>query len=106
MILKKYFNTLNLVNTKNVVISYRVKHSDDRYKYFIGSAHEDGVIRPLCVILPQMSGYIKYFKTGGKSMSFKIEEESEEYIKTKVKTFNDTINTLFSGDEIPKERIN
>ena len=94
------------MNTKNVVISYRVKHSDDRYKYFIGSAHEDGVIRPLCVILPQMSGYIKYFETGGKSMSFKIEEESEEYIKTKVKTFNDTINTLFSGDEIPKERIN
>ena len=34
-----------------------------------------------------------------------IEEESEEYIKTKVKTFNDTINILFSGDEIPKERI-
>ena len=28
-----------------------------------------------------------------------------KYIKTKVKTFNDTINTLFSGDEIPKERV-
>ena len=24
-----------------------------------------------------------------------------KYIKTKVKTFNSTINTLFSGDEIP-----
>ena len=29
----------------------------------------------------------------------------DKYIKTKVKTFNNTINTLFSGDEIPKERI-
>ena len=29
----------------------------------------------------------------------------DEYIKTKVKTFNNSINTLFSGDEIPKERI-
>ena len=29
----------------------------------------------------------------------------DKYIKTKVKTFNDMINTLFSGDEIPKERI-
>ena len=29
----------------------------------------------------------------------------EKYIKTKVKTFNTMINTLFSGDEIPKERI-
>ena len=28
-----------------------------------------------------------------------------KYIKTKVKAFNNTINTLFSGDEIPKERI-
>ena len=27
-----------------------------------------------------------------------------KYIKTKVKTFNNTINTLFSGDEIPKEK--
>ena len=28
----------------------------------------------------------------------------EKYIKTKVKTFNNMINTLFSGDEIPKEK--
>ena len=29
----------------------------------------------------------------------------DKYVKTKVKTFNSMINTLFSGDEIPKERI-
>ena len=29
----------------------------------------------------------------------------DKYIKTKVKTFNDMINTRFSGDEIPKERV-
>ena len=29
----------------------------------------------------------------------------DKYIKTKVKTFNNSIDTLFSGDEIPKERI-
>ena len=28
-----------------------------------------------------------------------------KYIKTKVKTFNNSINSLFSGDKIPKERI-
>ena len=135
---KKDFHTskkaipLNLVNTKNIVVSYRVKHNDDSYKYFIGYTNDDGVIRPFCVILPQMSGYIKYFENGGKNMSLKIEEESvylkyteiwnkiksvlnvkihskpiydDKYIKTKVKTFNNTINTLFSGDEVPKERI-
>ena len=30
---------------------------------------------------------------------------NDKYIKTKVKTFNEMINTLFSGDEIPKVRI-
>ena len=117
---------------KQKVISYRVKHNDDSYKYFVGYLHDDDVIRPLCVILPQMSGYIKYFENGGKNMSFKIEEGSvflkhaeiwnkiksilnvkfhsqpiydDKCTKTKVKTFNNTINKLFSGDEIPKERI-
>ena len=123
---------LNLINTNNIAISYRVKQNNDTYKYFIGYSHDDSVIKPLCVILPQMSGYIKYFENGGKNMSFKIEDEDvylkyneiwnkiksilnvkfhsqpiydDRYIKPKVKTFNNSINTLFSGDEIPKERI-
>ena len=29
----------------------------------------------------------------------------DKYIKTKVKTFSSVINTLFSGDKIPKERV-
>ena len=29
----------------------------------------------------------------------------DKYIKSKVKTFSSVINTLFSGDEIPKEKI-
>ena len=59
----------------NIVISYRVKQNNNTYKYFIGYSHDDGVIKPLCVILPQMSGYIKYFQNGEKNMSFKIENE-------------------------------
>ena len=123
---------LNLVNTSNIVISYRVKQNNDTYKYFIDYSHDDDVIQPLCVILPQVSGYIKYFENVGKNMSFKIEDEDmylkyneiwnkikstlnvkfhsqpiydDKYIKTKVKTFNISVNTLFSGDEISKERI-
>ena len=37
-------------------------------------------ITPLCIVLPQMTGYIKYFENGGKNMSFKIEDVSV-YIK-------------------------
>ena len=34
------------------------------------------MIRPLCIILPRMSGYIKYFENGGKNMSFSIKDDS------------------------------
>ena len=29
----------------------------------------------------------------------------DKYVKTKVKTFNEMINTLFTEDEIPKEKV-
>ena len=29
----------------------------------------------------------------------------DKYIKTKIRTFSNAINTLFSGDETPKERV-
>ena len=90
------------------------------------------VVTPSCIILPQMSGWIKYFEYGGKNMSFKIEDDEiyikynstwnkikellgvkfysepiydDRYIKRKVKTFSDMIKRLFDGDEIPKERV-
>ena len=71
---------LNLVDVNNTVISQRVKPNNDTYKYFIGYLHDDDVIKSLCVILPQVSGYIKYFENGGKNMSFKIEDE-DVYLK-------------------------
>ena len=79
-----------------------------------------------------MSGYIKYFENGGKSMSFVIKDNDvleeyneiwdkiknklniefhsmsvydEKYIKAKVSEFNDVIKTNFLGDEIPKESL-
>ena len=79
---KKEFHTskqaiaLNLVKTGKILVSDKFKQSDDGFKYFIGYLHDDDVIRPLCIILLQMSEYIKYFDNDGKSMSFKIEDES------------------------------
>ena len=45
-----------------------------KYKYFCGYLNND-VIKSLCVILPQMNGYIKYFDDGGKNMSFVTDDE-------------------------------
>ena len=63
------------VNTKHIVTFDKFKHSDDGFKYFIGY-QEDEIVKPLCIILPQMSGYIKYFKNGVKNMSFTVKDDS------------------------------
>ena len=89
---------LNLVNTNKIVVSEIFKHSDDGFKYFIGYSHDDDdvVIRPLCIVLPQMSGYIKYFDNGGKNMSFKIEDESLYLKYTEIwSKFKKSLNTKF-----------
>ena len=113
-----------------IVVSNKVKGNNETVKYFI--CYLDESVSPLCLILPQMSGWIKYFGNGGKNMGFKIEDDEvyikynniwnkikellgnitlsndviydDHYIKTKVKTFK-VINTLFSDDIIPEEKI-
>ena len=48
------------VNVDQIVVSDKFKHSDEGYKYFIGYQVDENA-KPFCIILPQMSGYIKYF---------------------------------------------
>ena len=122
---------LDLVNVDQIVTSGKSKHSDDGFKYFIGYK-EGEIIKTLCIILPQMSGYIKYFENRGKNMSFVIKDHSvldkyneiwkkikntlninfhsmpvydETYIKAKVRKFGDVIKANFLGDEVPKENV-
>ena len=50
---------LNL-NVNQILISDKFEHSDKGFKYYIGYKDND-IVRLLCIILPQMSGFIKYF---------------------------------------------
>ena len=59
------------LHTDKIVVSDKFKHSDEGFKYFIGY-QEDEIIKSLCIILPQINGYIKFFENGGKNMSFLI----------------------------------
>ena len=70
---------LNSVDLSKIVVSSKWKISDTKCKYFCGYLNND-VIQPLCVILPRMSGYIKYFDDGGKNMSF-VTDDKEVYKK-------------------------
>ena len=81
--IKKYIDSskeailLDSVDLSKIVVSSRWKLNDTTYKYFCGYLNND-VIKPLCVILPQMSGYIKYFDNNGKNMSF-VTDDKEVY---------------------------
>ena len=63
------------VNVDQIVVSDKFKHNNEGFKYFIGYL-EGGIVKPLCIILPQMSEYIKYFKNGGKNMSFFVRDDN------------------------------
>ena len=120
---------LDSVDTDKIVVSDRFKHSEEGFKYFIGY-QEDEIVKPLCIILPQMNGYIKYFENGGKNMSFLIKnsevwEKYEEiwnviknklnikfhsqpiyenkYLKAQVREFNGNVKTNFLGNNVPEE---
>ena len=105
------------------------KISDTKHKYFCGYIN-NGVIQFLCVILPQMRGYIKYFDDGGKNMSFVTDDKEvykkynkiwevvrkllrlkitvspvrdDKYIIAKLKIFKNVNITTFTNNVIPEE---
>ena len=41
------------VDLDQIVVSYKFKHNDESFKYFTGYL-ENGIVKPLCIILPQM----------------------------------------------------
>ena len=127
---KKLFS-LNDIDVNKILVSKKESYgTKNSLKYFIG--YNDGdIIRPLCILLPQMIGYVKQFDSN-RTMFFKvsdnkilkkykkiwvkvgnllnIEFESEpvygdvdKYIKIKIKTYGDRVNTNFQGQKVPNE---
>ena len=119
------------VNVDQILVSDKLKRNNEGFKYFIGYL-EGEIVKLLCTILPQMSGYIKYFENGGKNMSFLIKNDevwdkydeiwdmikdklgikfnSEpvyecKYLKAKVRECDGVIKTNFFGNDMPKENI-
>ena len=107
---------------------YGTKNS---FKYFIGYNDND-VIRPLCIKLPQMTGYVRKFE-GNTTMSFKISNkqllkkynqiwkrvekllkiefdsepvygDDDKYIKAKIKIYAGSMTANFQIKKMPKEK--
>ena len=75
-------NDLLSVDLDQIVVSYKFRHNNQSFKHFIGYL-EGEIVKPLCIILPQMSEYIKYIENGGKNISslIKNDEVWERYDK-------------------------
>ena len=116
------------IDVNKILVSKNEQYGKyNSFKYFIGYNDND-VIRPLCLKLSQMTGYINEFnenKNKNKiTMSLKFKDkqlfknyneirkkieklmsidfdskptyaDDDKYIKTKIKTYKDTINTNF-----------
>ena len=122
--------SLDSVDLDKIVVSSKWKINETTYKYLCGYLNKD-VIQPLCVILPQMNGYIKYFDNGGKNMTFVTDNEKvydkyneiwevirkllklkfavnpirdDQYLVAKLKIFNRINRTTFNNNNIPIER--
>ena len=119
------------VDADQIIVSHKFKLTDDILKYFIGYKEAE-IVKPLCIILPQVSGYIKYFENGSKNMTFFIKDDevwdkydniwdainnklnikfhSEpvyeyKYLRAKVREFNDVIKTNFLNNGMLKENM-
>ena len=66
--------SLDSIDLNKTVVSKKWKINDITYKYMCGYLNND-TIQPLCVILPQINGYIKHFDDGVKNMSFVMDDE-------------------------------
>ena len=113
---------LSLVTLNQKVVSEKFKHNDKGFIYFIGY-QEDEIVKPLCIILPQMSGYNMSFMVKDDSVLNKYNEiwdkiknklnikfhsmpvYDETYIKAKVREFDGKIKTNVLGNRIPKENM-
>ena len=119
------------IDINNILVSEKESYgTKNSLKYFIGY-NDDDVIRPLCIKLPQVIGYIKSFDSN-KPISFKVSDnkllkkynkiwerfsnlmntefdsepvygDNDKYIKTKIKLYGDKVNTNFQGKKIPKQ---
>ena len=128
----KKINNIEDINVDNILVSKKEPYgTKNSFKYFIGYNDND-IIRPLCIRLPQMTGYARKFDENA-AMSFivkdkqflknyvkiwgKIEKlmkinfeskpvygDHDKYVKTKIKIYADSIITNFHNKKLQKEK--
>ena len=128
---KKVFQ-IDTIDVNNILISKKESYGNkNSLKYFIGYNDND-IIRPLCIKLPQMTGYFRKLNEN-LTMSFRVKDnqllkncdriwgkverlmkidfesrpvygDDDKYIKTKIKIYEKSIITNFHNKKMPKEK--
>ena len=119
------------VNVNKIVIYDKFNYNEAGFKYYIGY-EKDEIVKPSCIILPQMSGCIKNFEYGSPNMSFLVKDDEVgkkygqiwdviknklkikfhiepvheyKYLKTKVREYDGVVKTNCLGNGVPKENM-
>ena len=128
----KKLTKIDNTDVNKVLVSKEEPYSTkNSFKYFIGHNDND-VIRPLCIELPQMTGYVRKLE-GNTTMSLKISDkqllkkynqiwrrvekllkiefdsepvygDDDKYIKAKIKIYAGSMITNFQSKKVPKEK--
>ena len=130
---KKIFNIDDIDVGKMLVSEKEPYGKNNSLIYFIGYNDND-IIRPLCLKLSKMTGYINKFDENKITMSLMVKDkqllknynkiwkkieklmkidfntkttygDDDKYIKTKIKTYADIIITNFHNKKMPKEKV-
>ena len=128
----KKINRIDDIDVNNILVFKKEPYwTKNSLKYFIGY-NDNNIVRPLCIRLPQMTGYAKkfneyptiYFRVNDKQLlknynkiwkkvenllnidfeSKPIYGDDDKYIKTKIKNYAGSIITNFHNKKMPKEK--
>ena len=127
---KKLFDIYD-IDVNQILVSKKESYGKkSSFKFLIGYNDND-YIRPLCIKLSQMIGYVKCYDSNN-TMSFKVNDNSllkkytkiwenvtslmniefdnepvygdnNKYIKTKIKSYSDNVNTNFQAKKCQKK---
>ena len=101
---KKLFK-IDDIDVNKILVSKKEPYDEkSSFKHFIGHNDND-VIRPLCIKLPQMFGYVKCFDSN-KAMSFKVIDN--KLLKTYTKIWErvcSLMNIEFDSESMNKNKV-
>ena len=128
----KKVSSIDDIDVNKILVSKKEPcGTKNSFKYCIGYNDND-FIRPLCVRLPQMTGYVRKFNENG-TMSFRVNNkqllknydkilekveklmkidfestavygDNDKYIKTKIRMYAGSMITNFHNKKMPKEK--